>query len=92
MKLNLSRREFNLTAANLLVGSVAGASMLGAGSAMAQQKTVTVGYQQIVDPFVVAIANGTLREGDRLQDRLAPVRVGRRQSPPRWPRATCRSA
>ena len=62
MKLNLSRRDFNLTAANLLAGSVAGASMLGAGNAFAQQKSVIVGYQLIVGPFLVAIANGSFEK------------------------------
>ena len=60
MKLNLSRRDFNLTAA-MLVGSVAGASMFG-GNAFAQQKTVTIGYQLIVGPFLTAIANGSFEK------------------------------
>ncbi len=62
MKLNLSRRDFNLTAARMLIGSVAGASMLGARNAFAQQKTVTIGYQLIVGPFLTAIANGSFEK------------------------------
>ena len=58
MNSNLSRRKFNLAAANLVAGSVVGASMLGASSARAQGKTVTGGYQTIVGPFPVAIADG----------------------------------
>lgn len=57
MKLNLSRRAFNLTAA-LVVGS---ASIFG-GNAYAQQKTVTIGYQLIVGPFLTAIANGSFEK------------------------------
>ncbi len=62
MKLNLSRRDFNLTAAQMLAGSLAGASMLGVGSAYAQDKAVTVGYQLIVGPFLSAIANGSFEK------------------------------
>ena len=43
MKLNLSRRDFTLTAANMFAGSVAGASLFGAGAAMAQQRAVNLG-------------------------------------------------
>ena len=42
MKLQLSRREFALTAANMFAGSVAGTSLLGS-AALAQQKTVNLG-------------------------------------------------
>ena len=62
MKINLSRRDFNLSAVNVLAGSVASASMLGVGSAYAQQKKVTLGYQLIVGPFLVAIANGSFEK------------------------------
>jgi taurine transport system substrate-binding protein len=43
MKLNLSRREFNLVASHLLVGSVAGGSLLVGGRALAQKKKVNLG-------------------------------------------------
>ena len=63
MNKNLSRRGFNLTAASALMGSTAGVSLLGAaGNAFAQQKTVTIGYQLIVGPFLTAIANGSFEK------------------------------
>lgn len=44
MKLNLSRREFSLTAAHMMVGSMAGGALIGAGPAFGQaQKTVNLG-------------------------------------------------
>src|ERR1035437_9933153 len=49
MKLNLSRRHFNLTAANMLVGSVAGASMLGTENAFAQDRQVNLGTFGSID-------------------------------------------
>ncbi|MBL0149119.1 MAG: ABC transporter substrate-binding protein [Ideonella sp.] len=49
MKLNLSRRDFSLTAAQMLTGSVLGAGLFGAGSAQAQQKTVNLGTFGAVD-------------------------------------------
>lgn len=58
MKPKLSRRDFNLSATSLLAGSMVGASMLGATSALAQDKKVTIGYQLIVGPFLTAIASG----------------------------------
>ncbi len=62
MKPKLSRRDFNLNAAGLLAGSVMGTSMLGATSALAQDKKVTIGYQLIVGPFLTAIANGSFEK------------------------------
>jgi len=62
MKSNLSRRNFNLTAANFLAGSVVGASVLGAASAQAQDTKVTIGYQLIDGPFLTAIANGSFEK------------------------------
>ncbi len=62
MKNNLSRRDFNLSAAALVGSSIAGASMLGAPSAFAQSKSVTIGYQLIVGPFLVAIADGSFEK------------------------------
>lgn len=62
MKPTLSRRHFNLSAASVLAGSAVGASMLGAASAFAQQKSVTVGYQLIVGPFLTAIADGSFEK------------------------------
>ena len=58
MNSNLSRRKFNVAAAQVVAGSALGTSMLGMGSARAQAKSVTVGYQTIVGPFPMAIANG----------------------------------
>ena len=49
MKLNLSRRDFSLTAANLTIGSVFGASMFAAAPAVAQQKTVNLGTFGSID-------------------------------------------
>ena len=43
MKLNLSRRDFSLRAAQMMVGSVAGGALLGVGPAFAQQKAVNLG-------------------------------------------------
>lgn len=43
MKLTLSRRDFGLTASNLLLGSMAGGALLGASPVFAQQKTVNLG-------------------------------------------------
>lgn len=62
MKVNLSRREFNLSSASLLGGSLVGTSVLGAASALAQGKTVTIGYQTIVGPFLTAIADGSFEK------------------------------
>ena len=49
MKLNLSRRQFNLTAANRTMGSFAGASLFGAGSAFAEDKEVNLGTFGSID-------------------------------------------
>jgi taurine transport system substrate-binding protein len=49
MKLNLSRRHFSLVAANMLAGSVAGGSLLGAGSAFAEDKQVNLGTFGSID-------------------------------------------
>ncbi len=38
------------------------AAALGAGTAMAQTKEVTIAYQQIAGPLIVAIANGTVEK------------------------------
>ncbi len=62
MKTTLSRRTFNLAAANLFAGSVVGASTLGATSAQAQDKSITIGYQLIVGPFLTAIASGNFEK------------------------------
>ena len=62
MKKNFSRRDFNLTAVSVLLGSLAGATMLNPGTAFAQEKTVTIGYQLIVGPFLTAIANGSFEK------------------------------
>ena len=62
MKPSLTRRDFNLSATSLLASSVASTSMLGAASAFAQDKSVTIGYQLIVGPFLVAIANGSFEK------------------------------
>jgi len=43
MKLNLSRRDFSLTASQMIIGSVTGGSLMSAGSVFAQQKTVNLG-------------------------------------------------
>lgn len=49
MKLNLSRRHFNLTAANMMVTSGAGTLLLGAGSAFAQDRQVNLGTFGSID-------------------------------------------
>jgi taurine transport system substrate-binding protein len=49
MKLNLSRRHFNLAAANMLAGSVAGGSLFGAANAFAQDKVVNLGTFGSID-------------------------------------------
>jgi hypothetical protein len=49
MKLELSRRDFGLTAAQMMIGSVAGTSLLGAGNALAQEKAVNLGTFGSVD-------------------------------------------
>ena len=67
MNSNLSRRKFNLAAANLVAGSMTGAALLGASSASAQDKSVTVGYQTIVGPFPTAIAAGAFEKGTGYQ-------------------------
>lgn len=49
MKLNLSRRDFSLTAANLFVASAGGAALFGAGPALAQEKKVVLGTFGSID-------------------------------------------
>ena len=49
MKLNLTRRDFSLTAAQMMVGSIAGGALLSAGNAFAQQKTVNLGTFGSID-------------------------------------------
>lgn len=46
----------------LLSTAVLLAASLGAGHAMAQQKEVTIAYQQIAGPFIVAMANGAIEK------------------------------
>ncbi len=43
MKLHLSRRDFGLVASQMMIGSIAGGGLLGAGPALAQQKEVNLG-------------------------------------------------
>lgn len=62
MKSNLSRRDFNAAAAQLVAGAIASTSLLAATQAQAQGKTVTVGYQTIVGPFPTAIADGSFNK------------------------------
>ena len=49
MKLHLSRRDFALTASNLMLGSLAGGALLGATPVFAQQKTVNLGTFGSID-------------------------------------------
>ncbi|WP_198083800.1 hypothetical protein [Variovorax sp. E3] len=50
MKLNLSRREFHLTAAHMLLASSAGGALLGsAGPAFAQSRSVKLGTFGAID-------------------------------------------
>ena len=49
MKLNLSRRDFNLAAANFFAASAGGAALFGAAPALAQQKTVVLGTFGSID-------------------------------------------
>ena len=50
MKLSLSRRQFNATAAQMMAGTIVGGSVLGAGRASAQQRTVNLGTFGSIDP------------------------------------------
>lgn len=49
MQLNLSRRQFSLVASQMLVGSVAGGSLLATGSAFAQERVVNLGTFGSID-------------------------------------------
>ena len=49
MKLQLSRRDFSLTAANMIAGSLAGGSLFGAASAWAQSREVNLGTFGSID-------------------------------------------
>ena len=49
MKLKLSRRDFSLTAAQMVVGSLSGGALFGAGPAFAQQKAVNLGTFGSID-------------------------------------------
>lgn len=49
MQLNLSRRDFHRTAANMFIASSGSAALLGAGAALAQQKTVNLGTFGSID-------------------------------------------
>ena len=49
MKLSLSRREFNLVASKMVVGTMAGGSLLAAGNAVAQPRKVNLGTFGSID-------------------------------------------
>ena len=78
MKLNLSRREFTLTAANLFAGTVAGGSLLGAGAALAQQKTVNLGTFGSIDAQNYIRAKGAMAKtfGPSTKVDFVTVRAG----------------
>jgi taurine transport system substrate-binding protein len=78
MKLNLSRREFTLTAANLFTGTVAGATLLGAGAALAQQKTVNLGTFGSIDAQNYIRAKGAMAKtfGANAKVDFVTVRAG----------------
>lgn len=66
MKLQLSRREFHLTAANMLLASAGAGSLLASGPALAQQKTVRLGTFGGID------AQNYLRAKNRVADAFGP--------------------
>ena len=78
MKMNLSRREFTLTAANVFAGSVAGASLFGAGAALAQQKVVNLGTFGNIDVQNYIRAKGSMAKtfGPNTKVEFVTVRAG----------------
>jgi taurine transport system substrate-binding protein len=78
MKLNLSRRDFHLAAANLFVASAGGASLLGAGAAFAQQKAVNLGTFGNIDPqnYIRAKNLGPKIFGPNTKTDFVTVRAG----------------
>jgi len=75
MKLNLSRRDFALTAANMFVGS---ASLLGAGHALAQSKQVNLGTFGSIDVQNYIRAKGSMAKtfGANTKVDFVTVRAG----------------
>lgn len=78
MKLQLSRRDFSLTAAHMLTGTMIGGGLLAAGPARAQQKTVNLGTFGSVDAQNYIRAKGSMAKtfGPGTKVEFVTVRAG----------------
>lgn len=78
MKLHLSRRDFSLTAANMIAGSLAGGSLFGAASAWAQSKEVNLGTFGSIDAqnYIRAKGLATKTFGPNVKTEFVTVRAG----------------
>jgi len=78
MKLHLSRRDFSLTAANMIAGSLAGGSLFGAASAWAQSKEVNLGTFGSIDAqnYIRAKGLATKTFGPNVKTEFMTVRAG----------------
>jgi taurine transport system substrate-binding protein len=79
MKLHLSRRDFSLAAANVIAGSLAGGSLLGAGSAWGQaKKEINLGTFGSIDAQNYIRAKGLAPKifGPNVKTEFVTVRAG----------------
>jgi len=78
MKLHLSRRDFSLTAANMIAGSLAGGSLFGAANAWAQTKEVNLGTFGSIDVqnYIRAKGLATKTFGPNVKTEFMTVRAG----------------
>jgi taurine transport system substrate-binding protein len=78
MKLQLSRRDFSLTAANMIAGSLAGGSLFGTTRAFAQGKEVNLGTFGSIDVqnYIRAKSLGARTFGPSVKTQFVTVRAG----------------